>query len=120
MKHERNFVKAFAGCVVDNAVFAHIAEKRNFLAYVVRDVFVAACDNNVRVYADCHKLFYGLLGRLAFEFIAARNIRHKADVDKQTIAPAYFKRKLADCFKKGLAFDIADCAAYFYDAYVCA
>ena len=119
VQHERHFVKALAGCVVDYAVFADVAEKRNLFADIVRNNLVTACNYNVRVNSDSHQLFYRMLCRFALEFIAARNIRHKADVNKQAVPPSYFNCKLAYCLKKGLAFNVTDCAAYFDNAYVC-
>ena len=39
--------------------------------------------------------------------------RYQSNVYEQTVFFADFKRNLSDRFNKRLAFDIADCAAYF-------
>ncbi len=118
VKHEGNFVKALTGRVVDNAVFAHIAEKRNLLSDVQRNFFVAAGNDDVRVDSNRHQLLYRMLGRLGLVFVRATDIRHEADMNEKAVASANLNCQLADCLKEGLAFNVTDSSAHFHKAHI--
>ena len=47
--------------------------------------------------------------------LACLQIRYKADVNKQAVFKSYLNAYLTDSLKKGLAFDISDCAADLCD-----
>lgn len=48
----------------------------------------------------------------------AAQVRHKRQVNVETVVPPQIRTQLADCLQKGQAFDVAHCAADFYNRHV--
>ena len=56
-----------------------------------------------------------MLGGLTLEFIAARNVWNKADMNKKAVSPPHLDCQLANCLQERLTLNIADCATNFDD-----
>ena len=77
-----------------------------------------SANNNVRADTDRKHFLNRVLSRLALKLVRSGKIRNKCYVNEKAVFSADFNRKLTDCFKKRLGFDIADSTADFYKANV--
>ena len=110
-QHERRFVKYRQRDVFDNAILFYVAEQRNLCENTFFQRFVAAQDDNVRVYAHALQFFDRMLGGFGLVFLRAVQIRHERYVDEQAVFAPDLQRDLSHRFDERLRFDIAYGAA---------
>ena len=95
---------------LDNALRAHITEKRDLPFLIGRDRTVAAAKKDIRLNADRAQLFYRVLRRLCLHLTGTRNVGQKRQVNEDGSVLAEFLAKLTDGFEKWQALNIADCS----------
>ncbi len=117
-KHHWYGIQNITVVVFNNAFLAYIAEKRDFVFNILCKRVLGAAYDNIGLYANGKQLFYTALCGLGFQLIGGCKIGHKRNMNKKAVFSAVLNRKLAYCFQKRLAFNIADCAADFPDGKV--
>ena len=75
-KHNRRFIKHGNSHIFNNAIGLYIAEKGNFLEYIIFKRLVAAQHYNIRVNAHALQFLNRVLGRLGFMLIRPAQERH--------------------------------------------
>ena len=105
-KHHRHGIKNVAVVVFNYTFLVNITEKRNFIFNIVCKRMLRSANNNVRADTDRKHFLNRVLSRLALKLVRSGKIRNKCYVNEKAVFSADFNRKLTDCFKKRLGFDI--------------
>ena len=96
----------------------HIAEEGDLLLNAGVDGIIGAQNDGVGLDADPPQVAYAVLGGFGFQLFAGAQIDQPGQVDVDGILVAHILAHLADGFQKGLAFDVADCAADLYQHHI--
>lgn len=106
-QHDRSFVELRYGQILDDAVFADVAEKRDLFEYGRIQGTVTAQDDHIRMDAHALQFFDGVLGRFCLVLIAAAEVRNERDMDVEDVVLSDFQPDLPDGFQERLALDVA-------------
>ena len=95
-----------------------VAEARNLVADVLREVDFRAADYDVRMDSGLLEHLYGVLGRLCLELFGGFEIWDQSKVDAEEILVRKFPLELSYGFEEGLGFHVSDGSSDFCYDYV--
>ena len=96
---------------LDHGGLAHVAEQRQLAPLLLRDLAIAAAEQDVGLNADRAQLGDGVLRRLGLEFAGGGDEGKQREVDVDRLAARKIVAELADRLEEGQALDVADRAA---------
>src|SRR4051794_15799157 len=105
---ERHLVDGVRGRRRDDGLDRDVAEQRDLLAQVVRNVLVGPGDDHVGLDADAAQLLDRVLGRLRLELARGAQRRQQRDVDVHHVRAADVLAHLADRLEERQALNVAD------------
>ncbi len=108
---ERHFVDRLDVPGRDDGLFRHVAEERDLLLDVGRQLAVGAAEQDVRLDADRPQVADAVLGRLRLQLAGRADERHQRQVDVERVLAAEVLPQLADGLEERLALDVAHGAA---------
>ncbi len=94
-------------------LFAHVAEQRDLLAFLVGDRLLRAADEDIRRDADGLQFLDAVLRRFGLEFTRRRQPGQEGQVHENALAAGFVMAELTDGLEEGQAFDVAHRAANF-------
>jgi len=111
LQHQRAFVQAGHGQVLNNTVRADIAEHADLALDVAANRAVGTQHDDVGGDTHALQLLAGVLGRLGLVLVGTGNIGNQHHVDVAAVLGALLNAHLADGLQEGLALDVAGGAA---------
>src|SRR6266545_4672825 len=93
----------------------HVAEERDLVLHLPRDLAVGAAEQDVRLDADLPQLLHRVLRRLRLELSRGGDVRHEREVDVERVLLADVVLHLPDRLEERERLDVADRAAHLDD-----
>ena len=111
VEHERDLVEDLGVDRGDDALFGHVAQRRDLLLEPLRDRPVAAAHDRVGLDAAAAQLGDGVLRRLRLLLARRPDVRHERDVHVEDVLAADVVAELPDRLEERQDLDVADGAA---------
>ena len=118
-QHERHFIQGFQRPVLNHALGADVAEQRNLVEHGLRDLFIAAGNDDVGIDSVRLQVLDGMLCGLGFVFIGTRQIGNIGHMHEYAVFTSHFQGDLPDAFQKRQTLDVTRGAADFRDDEIC-
>ena len=98
---------------LDDSFGTDVAEERQLVPVLLRELHFRPADQNVRDNADGAEHRHGLLTGLGLQFLGGPEERDQRQMHEAGVVGAFLETELTGGFQKGLGLDVAGDAAYF-------